>query len=622
MKKLFAILFILATMSGFSQNVGIGTATPDASAQLDVLSTSRGLLIPRMSAAQRGGISNPATGLLIYQTDIIAGFYYNSGLPAAPVWQLLSSASTAWNLAGNNGISPTSFLGTIDNQPIRFKLNSTNAGLLHANGNSFFGYTSGQNNTSAYSNVAIGNAALFNNTVKTNLIAIGDSALFNNGLLAGASYEAVNNTAVGSKALYANAQGYDNTAVGFQTLSENTFGSFNSALGSLALNKNTQGFHNTAIGAGSLKKNTTGGGNTALGSNTLIENLSGNNNIAIGYNTMISNTNGSYNTSLGSVVLHFNTTGSNNTALGFGALHENVSGYSNVAIGTDVLVNSLDRNNLVAVGDSALNKNGLGITISYQATDNTALGSKSLQNNTVGDANTATGKRALYANDIGYFNTATGYQALFSNTSGLSNTAIGYSALSSNTIGSNNTAIGQFANVLSNNLSNATAIGNGAIATASNQVMLGNTSVISVMAAGSFVIMSDGRFKRDIQENVPGLDFINALRPVTYHYDIKGLNAYLDVAEVKDRDNNIRQQTNDAINKKEKKLYTGFVAQEVETTAVKLGYEFSGLYKPQNEKDPYGISYADFVVPLVKAIQEQQVMIKKLQEEIEALKRK
>ena len=71
--------------------------------------------------------------------------------------------------------------------------------------------------------------------------------------------------------------------------------------------------------------------------------------------------------------------------------------------------------------------------------------------------------------------------------------------------------------------------------------------------------------------------------------------------------------------KKEKKLYTGFVAQEVEQAAKDAGYNFSGLDKPKNENDFYGLRYADFVVPMVKAIQEQQKLIEKLTKKIEKL---
>src|SRR5437763_258779 len=51
-------------------------------------------------------------------------------------------------------------------------------------------------------------------------------------------------------------------------------------------------------------------------------------------------------------------------------------------------------------------------------------------------------------------------------------------------------------------------------------------------------------------------------------------------------------------------IYTGFVAQEVEQAAKKVNYNFSGVDAPKNDKDFYGLRYGDFVVPLVKAVQE------------------
>jgi len=72
--------------------VGIGTITPDASAQLDVSSTNKGVLIPRMNRAERDLISTPATGLLIFQTDETPGFYYYSGTAWGPLVSVGSSA--------------------------------------------------------------------------------------------------------------------------------------------------------------------------------------------------------------------------------------------------------------------------------------------------------------------------------------------------------------------------------------------------------------------------------------------------------------------------------------------------------------------------------------------------
>ncbi|MFB1004269.1 MAG: hypothetical protein QMC70_09065, partial [Bacteroidia bacterium] len=65
------------------------------------------------------------------------------------------------------------------------------------------------------------------------------------------------------------------------------------------------------------------------------------------------------------------------------------------------------------------------------------------------------------------------------------------------------------------------------------------------------------------------------------------------------------------------RVRTGFIAQEVEAAAQKIGFDFDGVSTPQNETDLYGIRYAEFVVPLVKAIQEQQETIEGQQEMID-----
>ena len=79
MKNIFTLLTAaLLTATTFAQ-VGINTETPDASAALDITSTTGGLLVPRMTAAQRDAISSPASGLMIYQIDGTVGFYYYNG---------------------------------------------------------------------------------------------------------------------------------------------------------------------------------------------------------------------------------------------------------------------------------------------------------------------------------------------------------------------------------------------------------------------------------------------------------------------------------------------------------------------------------------------------------------
>jgi BclB C-terminal domain-containing protein len=87
MKKLFirqiitaiSIAFFLVQSSDLCAQVGIGTLLPNASSQLEVVSTTKGMLIPRMTEAQKNAISSPATGLLVYQTNNTAGFWYYDG---------------------------------------------------------------------------------------------------------------------------------------------------------------------------------------------------------------------------------------------------------------------------------------------------------------------------------------------------------------------------------------------------------------------------------------------------------------------------------------------------------------------------------------------------------------
>jgi hypothetical protein len=117
--KLFFFISLSSSLS-FSQNVGINQTgtTPDASAMLDISSTSSGLLIPRMTSAQRSAITSPATGLVVYQTDGTSGFYYNSGTSGSPVWiRLITSTTTGWLTSGNT-VTGSEILGTTSNHDL------------------------------------------------------------------------------------------------------------------------------------------------------------------------------------------------------------------------------------------------------------------------------------------------------------------------------------------------------------------------------------------------------------------------------------------------------------------------------------------------------------------------
>ena len=106
------------------------------------------------------------------------------------------------------------------------------------------------------------------------------------------------------------------------------------------------------------------------------------------------------------------------------------------------------------------------------------------------------------------------------------------------------------------------------------------------------------------------------LHPVTYNLNITGLNEKLNAGS----DKGLSPIAKRSISEKEQLKYSGFVAQDVEKAAKELGYDFSGVDAPKNTNDLYSLRYADFVVPLVKAVQEQQVVIEKQNNELKMLK--
>ncbi len=140
MRYLLSITACLLSFCGFAQNVGINNPTPDASAQLDIVSSSKGLLIPRMSQLFRQSITLPANGLIVYQTDGNQGLYYNSGTPAAPTWIYLAPPANSWNIGGNSLLATGSF-GTTSNNHVDLISNNIIRGRLSNLGEFFIGAT-------------------------------------------------------------------------------------------------------------------------------------------------------------------------------------------------------------------------------------------------------------------------------------------------------------------------------------------------------------------------------------------------------------------------------------------------------------------------------------------------
>ncbi|MBK9449679.1 MAG: T9SS type A sorting domain-containing protein [Bacteroidetes bacterium] len=327
---------------------------------------------------------------------------------------------------------------------------------------------------------------------------------------------------------------------------------------------------------------------------------SGVKNTAIGYYALQANTSGRENVANGYYALRYNTTGNHNTAIGFAAMEACSTGYQNTSTGYASMANNWSGFENTATGSYALYYNTTGY-------ENTATGYQAMHGNSIGSHNTAMGGAALIVSSSGSENVAMGWGTLSLNSSGSQNTALGCIALGTNTTGTQNVGLGYLANVSTNNLTNASAVGANAVVNASNKVRIGNTTVTVIEGQVAFSNPSDGRFKNNIsEEDVKGLDFINRLRPVVYNLDTRKFQEFL----TKNMADSVRAiyldkdfSASTAIRQ------SGFIAQEVEQAAKEIGYDFNGVHVPQDENDNYSLAYSQFVVPLVKGMQEQQGMI-------------
>ena len=293
MKKIFKLILCLSICLSVNQlfaqkdNVGIGTTKPDQSAILDLSSSNKGLLMPRMSLQQRSGIQNPAQGLVIYQTDFLSGFYFYDGGEWKAITTSTNSIADAnnWGLTGNNVIA-TDFLGTINNFPLKLQVAGNWAGIISQGGTNaatMIGYATGPRIAAgAIANTAIGYASM-GGEVLTNVTGSDNNAMGYNALsrLVGGS----GNVAVGSSALKFLSGGSNNFGLGGSALRDLTNGSDNVAIGysSLVVANSVSSNSNIGIGAYALTS-TQGGANIGIGAATG-EFKTGDGNIYIGHNS-------------------------------------------------------------------------------------------------------------------------------------------------------------------------------------------------------------------------------------------------------------------------------------------------------------------------------------------------
>ena len=301
-----------------------------------------------------------------------------------------------------------------------------------------------------------------------------------------------------------------NTGVGIDALDAINQGDSNTVVGNSAGTAITNGSFNVAIGSNALKTEDVHGANTAVGYAALQDQDAGANayNVAIGYNAGHDVSTGVDNVIIGGEAGNSLTTGARNVFIGRRAA-ENAVGSDCIAIGDDAMAGGGGGGGNIAIGHEAFlahvrtNSPGVegDIAIGHEA-GKTMAGAGSVSKVVLLGFQAGTVMTRSGANN----STVIGYQAGVAITSGNSNTIIGSNAGDALETGDNNIIIGHGAAASSTSVDNEIALGDGDIATIRAQV----TSISS---------LSDKRDKKDIEDSVYGLDFVDSLKPVTFEWD-------------------------------------------------------------------------------------------------------
>jgi len=233
MKALQTALIISLTSIGLttSAQVSINTTTADSSAILDIQSTDRGVLIPRMTTAQRNMISSPAMGLLVFDTNS-EGFWFFNGSS----WEDLSTGGDLASLVDADADTRILVEENPDEDKIRFTTGGTEALVIQKNAN--------------------GDVELIANV--------------NNNVLMGSPHDSSTgtfNTMIGIEAGFENTSGNANTFIGGQAGTRNTEGSDNVFVGAAAGALNKSGIRNVYVGVGA-GFTSTGSHNVFIGRNS------------------------------------------------------------------------------------------------------------------------------------------------------------------------------------------------------------------------------------------------------------------------------------------------------------------------------------------------------------------
>ena len=449
------LLLLLARRTSQAQSVGIGTATPDAAAALDIRASDKGLLIPRLTAGQRAGIAAPPQGLLVYQTDGTptggpnTGFWYFGGSPAA--WVFINPAGGGGDNLGNHTAT-------------------TN---LNLQANALTG-------TGASIGTAVGLGARADGGLNIGQTGVGNNVLL--GYQAGQSltpnlsgFQGLYNEFVGYQSGRSNTRGSYNLFSGYQSGLNNTMGNQNQFIGYLSGYRNTTGNQNQFVGYLSGSSNSTGERNQFNGYDSGLNNTTGDRNQFSGYQSGSSNTTGELNYFSGYRSGFANTTGSNNHFDGYASGSDNTTGSNNQFSGY------LSGNNNTAGAFNQFTGNRSGY-LNRTGNFNQFDGYRSGYDNTTGSQNHFSGFLSGTNNTTGRGNQFSGQNSGSANTTGSDNTFSGYLSGRYNTTGSDNTALGSDSGPAngSGNLSNATALGANVALTTSNTLVLGNNANVGI----------------------------------------------------------------------------------------------------------------------------------------------
>jgi hypothetical protein len=368
------------------------------------------------------------------------------------------------------------------------------------------------------------------------------------------------------------------------------------AIGQKALGRTITGF-NTAVGSAAAANLVTGRGNTIVGDSALTaaESASGFN----GNQLTTLNISGSYSQSGNTLTLSFPGHGaSGGDTVGFRLLDGASQTFQN-DVAPAVVTSVIDANTITVTNPVSRTATGtaslywrLNQTAANKAENNTVVGALAAGVMTWGNENTIVGYRAL--NDAvdstnGIFgNVALGFRALSSWTAPKYMTALGRDALRFKTDGSLATGAGL----------NSAGVGASSRVSGDNQVQLGD-SATTTYVYGTVQNRSDARDKADVRDTLLGLDFVNALRPVDYKWDMR--DDYI----ITNDDGTVTKLPKDG-SKTRKRFHHGLIAQDVQALIEKSGVDFGGFqnHAVDGGCDVLTIGYDELIAPLIKAVQE------------------